>query len=126
MDSKPVLPQPRRHPGLRPHPPPADRAYSHRRIHPATGYTSPPPLAPAFASSSLTCPRLLQDNIVWPAYLDAHAPLFLSGDVVSGAFDPTVISGATILEASQLSMEQMVNKACKEVFEHAKAGKEAR
>ena len=66
-----------------------------------------------------------QDDIVWPAYLKAHRPLFKAGDVERGHFDDSVISGVELLEASNLSMDEILDKACDTIWSYVKAGKRA-
>jgi len=84
------------------------------------------------SSSLLLCrlsqlPNLLehldQDLCVWPAYLKAHRPLFESGQVESGPIDKNAISGVTVLEAKELSMDEMVERALREIYEGVSSGK---
>lgn len=64
-----------------------------------------------------------QDLCVWPAYLKAHRPLFESGQVESGPIDKNAISGVTVLEAKELSMDEMVERALREIYEGVRSGK---
>ncbi|GAA5828497.1 hypothetical protein JCM3770_002288 [Rhodotorula araucariae] len=57
------------------------------------------------------------DLCVWPAYLRAHAPLFVDGDVERGLLDPAAIEGGQLLEAKELGMEEMVVRACEAIYE---------
>jgi hypothetical protein len=70
----------------------------------------------------LVSPLSPQDNIVWPAYLSAHRPLFVKGDVENGKIDSSVIDGVELLEASELGMEDMVRRSCETVYELVKSG----
>ncbi|GAA5986122.1 hypothetical protein JCM10908_006418 [Rhodotorula pacifica] len=54
------------------------------------------------------------EKCVWPAYLSAHAPLFLNGDVEAGALDPQ--QGIELFETRELSMDDMVNRACERIY----------
>lgn len=70
-----------------------------------------------FASSShWQDPPDYWQNIVWPSYLYAHSSLFLDGDVEHGKIDPSVAENIVLLEANELGMEEMVEKACKAIF----------
>ncbi|GAA5891247.1 hypothetical protein JCM8208_002559 [Rhodotorula glutinis] len=62
------------------------------------------------------------DSCVWPAYLRAHAPLFVSRDVEHGAFDPHAIDGIELLEANELGMEAMVVRACGAIYKAVESG----
>ncbi|GAA6043959.1 hypothetical protein JCM8097_004889 [Rhodosporidiobolus ruineniae] len=66
------------------------------------------------------------DECVWPAYLRAHRPLFLNGDVEHGATDPSAIEGVDVLEAKELGMEQMVVRALERLYETVKSGRTAK
>ncbi|KAK4052415.1 ribosylnicotinamide kinase [Microbotryomycetes sp. JL201] len=63
------------------------------------------------------------DNIVWPAYLKAHRPLFVGGDVEHGEFDASVISGVELLEARKFSMDELLSHAAQTVYEFVASGK---
>lgn len=64
------------------------------------------------------------DQIVWPAYISAHRPLFVKGDVEHGTFDSTKIDGVVLLEAGE--MDDMVEKACQAIYERVRSGKTAK
>jgi nicotinamide/nicotinate riboside kinase len=66
------------------------------------------------------------DNIVWPAYLSAHRPIFENGNIETGPIDAAKISGVTVLEASEMGMEEMVERACGLIYEYVSSGKTAR
>ncbi|GAA5849334.1 hypothetical protein JCM5353_006741 [Sporobolomyces roseus] len=68
-------------------------------------------------------PENYWDLCVWPAYLKAHRPLFESGQVESGPIDKNAISGVTVLEAKELSMDEMVERALREIYEGVSSGK---
>lgn len=70
----------------------------------------------------LTSALLTQDECVWPAYLKAHRPLFLNGDVENGAIDPETIEGVKLFEAKELGMEKMVVQSLEAVYEMVKSG----
>ncbi|KAK4057044.1 ribosylnicotinamide kinase [Microbotryomycetes sp. JL221] len=65
------------------------------------------------------------DNIVWPAYLKAHRPLFVNGDVEHGSFDSNVIADVELLEAKDMSMDELLDKVAKRVFEFASGSTQA-
>ncbi|KAM0790659.1 hypothetical protein ACM66B_004519 [Microbotryomycetes sp. NB124-2] len=65
------------------------------------------------------------DNIVWPAYLKAHKPLFVNGDVEQGQIDESVISGVELLEAKDLTMDELLSRAAQTVFDFVSSGKTA-
>jgi nicotinamide/nicotinate riboside kinase len=51
------------------------------------------------------------ENIVWPAYVDAHSRIFENGDVEHGK--PTgVIEGLVLLETLDMSMTEAVERCC--------------
>ncbi|GAA5939440.1 ribosylnicotinamide kinase [Sporobolomyces koalae] len=58
------------------------------------------------------------DKCVWPAYLKAHQPLFVNRDHERGEIDPTRIGGGPIeiLEARELSMDQMVERSLEGIY----------
>jgi hypothetical protein len=70
-------------------------------------------------------PLFQQDNIVWPAYLKAHRPLFQNGDVEKGQIDTKAISGVELLEARELGMEAMLAKSCETIYRFIEEGKTA-
>lgn len=57
----------------------------------------------------------LQDKCVWPAYLSAHAPLFVDGNVEQGDLTPG--SPVELLQTPELSMDDMVNRTCAQLYE---------
>ena len=66
------------------------------------------------------------DNIVWPAYLAAHRPLFVNGNIERGQINANKIEGVTVFEASELGMEAMVRTACEIIYERLRSGKTVR
>lgn len=52
------------------------------------------------------------ENLVYPAYTDAHRSMFADGDVEQGS---AVLPGLVIIEASQLSMDDVVSRCCEEL-----------
>ncbi|KAH9015159.1 P-loop containing nucleoside triphosphate hydrolase protein [Lactarius pseudohatsudake] len=52
------------------------------------------------------------DNLVYPAYTDAHRSMFADDDVEQGS---AVLPGLVIIEASQLSMDDVVSRCCEEL-----------
>ncbi|KAH9060309.1 P-loop containing nucleoside triphosphate hydrolase protein [Lactarius deliciosus] len=52
------------------------------------------------------------ENLVYPAYTDAHRTMFADGDVEQGS---AVLPGLVIIEASQLSMGDVVSRCCEEL-----------
>jgi len=55
-------------------------------------------------------PRYWED-IVYPAYLDAHRDVFVDGDVEHG--EPTnKIEGLVLLESLDISMSEAVERCC--------------
>ncbi|KAI5477222.1 hypothetical protein MNV49_006595 [Pseudohyphozyma bogoriensis] len=66
------------------------------------------------------------DNIVWPAYLKAHRPIFIDGNVESGQPDHSKVDGLVVYEASELGMDAMLEKTCEEVYESVVKGKTAK
>ncbi|KAJ8292994.1 Nicotinamide riboside kinase [Rhodotorula toruloides] len=62
------------------------------------------------------------DKCVWPAYLKAHRPLFVNGDVESGAIDSSAIEGVELFEAKELSMDEMVDRAAARIYGAVKSG----
>ncbi|GAA5912195.1 hypothetical protein JCM5296_007507 [Sporobolomyces johnsonii] len=71
-------------------------------------------------------PENYWDLCVWPAYLKAHRPLFVDGNVESGAPDPSAIEGVELFEAKELGMDEMVRRACERIYEAVKQGKTAK
>jgi nicotinamide/nicotinate riboside kinase len=61
------------------------------------------------------------EEIVWPAYIASHQALFVGGDVQAGKIDTNVIEGVVIVEASGMSMDEMVNMACEVVYKKVKS-----
>jgi nicotinamide/nicotinate riboside kinase len=61
------------------------------------------------------------EQIVYPAYIDAHREVFQSGDVENG--EPgTRVEGLIVLESVKMEMNDVVKRCCevlKEVGEHA-------
>lgn len=53
------------------------------------------------------------ENIVWPAYEEAHRKLFEDGDVEHGKIKQDV--DITLLEADEADMAQMVERACQSI-----------
>lgn len=70
-------------------------------------------------------PFFSQDNIVWPAYLKAHRPLFLAGDVEQGSIDSSVIEGVELLEARNIDMGEMVRLSCERIYGNMLSGHRA-
>lgn len=58
------------------------------------------------------------DNIVWPAYVKANAPLFVNSDIESGAHRAD--AGLLLLEAKELNMSDMFERVCAELDERIK------
>jgi hypothetical protein len=54
------------------------------------------------------------EKCVWPAYLSAHAPLFVDGDVETGAIDPQ--QGIELFETQEMTMDDMVNRVCERIY----------
>lgn len=73
--------------------------------------------------NSLQDPPNYWENIVWPAYVSAHAPLFLNGDVEAGQPDSKKIEGVVLLEASELKMDGMVDRACQLIRDRLESGR---
>lgn len=59
------------------------------------------------------------ENIVWPAYVDAHSKVFAGGDVEHGRIDKD--AEITLLEADEMDMSEMVDRACASIWEHREA-----
>lgn len=57
------------------------------------------------------------DNIVWPAYQEAHLKLFENGAVERGSIRKEM--NITVLESSTADMTEMVDTACRRILEHA-------
>lgn len=49
------------------------------------------------------------EQIVWPAYVDAHMSMFPGGDLQHG----TPVSGYTLVEGTEISMDQAVDICCR-------------
>ncbi|GAA5988348.1 hypothetical protein JCM11641_003489 [Rhodosporidiobolus odoratus] len=62
---------------------------------------------------------------VWPAYLRAHSPLFVDGNVETGTIDPEAIEGVKLFEAKEMGMEKMVVQALEAIYETVKSGRRA-
>ena len=52
------------------------------------------------------------EDIVWPAYVEAHAELFEGGDVESGRQIGEKVPNLTLLETLKMSMSEAVEKSC--------------
>ncbi|KAF8638020.1 hypothetical protein AX16_010652 [Volvariella volvacea WC 439] len=59
------------------------------------------------------------EQIVYPAYVDAHRDLFVDGDVENGALNGNKVKGLVLLEALELSMSDMVDRCCEVLRETA-------
>lgn len=57
------------------------------------------------------------DLCVWPAYLKAHEPFFVQGQVESGPIDRSKIERVQILEARDLTMNDMVKACLEEIYD---------
>jgi nicotinamide/nicotinate riboside kinase len=55
------------------------------------------------------------ENIVWPAYEDAHRSLFENEDVQNGELKPDM--DITLLEAREVDMSAMVDETCEKIWE---------
>lgn len=51
---------------------------------------------------------------MWPAYLSAHSPLFVDGDVETGAIDPQ--QRIELFETQEMTMDDMVNRVCERIY----------
>ena len=51
------------------------------------------------------------EDIVYPAYIDAHKDIFMDGDVEHGQLTSTV-SGLTLIESLEISMSDVVEQCC--------------
>lgn len=51
------------------------------------------------------------EDIVYPAYLDAHKDIFVDGDVERGPLTSTV-GGLILIEGLELSMSDAVERCC--------------
>jgi len=65
------------------------------------------------------------DAIVWPAYIRSHAWMFDGGDVESGAVDTDNIDGLKLLEAGNMTMDELVNQSCQAIYDAVKTGTRA-
>lgn len=54
------------------------------------------------------------ENIVWPAYLRAHAPIFDNGDAEDGQSNGTVPE-LFVLEGENTGMTVLFERACQEI-----------
>lgn len=52
------------------------------------------------------------EDIVWPAYVEAHAALFEGGDVESGRQVGENVPNLILLETLKMSMSEAVEKSC--------------
>lgn len=59
------------------------------------------------------------ENIVWPAYEDAHRRLFEGGDVDKGSPKPD--AAVTLLETDKTDMAGMVETACRSILQYGTA-----
>ena len=66
-----------------------------------------------------------RDAIVWPAYIRSHAWMFDGGDVESGAVDTDNIDGLKLLEAGNMTMDELVNQSCQAIYDAVKTGTRA-
>ncbi|KAH7912288.1 P-loop containing nucleoside triphosphate hydrolase protein [Hygrophoropsis aurantiaca] len=51
------------------------------------------------------------EHIVYPAYVDAHAPMFENGDVENGNYVDGTVRGLVVLDGN-MTMEEMVERSC--------------
>lgn len=63
---------------------------------------------------------------MYPAYVEAHKSLFINGDVETESINEEKISGVVLLEGRDLTIEDMVDKACGAIFDQVKSGKTAK
>jgi len=54
------------------------------------------------------------ENITWPAYINAHKPIFEEGDVERGRPNGTV-PDLFVLEGEKISMTQLFNQTCEKI-----------
>ncbi|GAA5889150.1 hypothetical protein JCM6882_009755 [Rhodosporidiobolus microsporus] len=66
------------------------------------------------------------DLCVYPAYLRAHKPLFVDGDVEAGPIDSAAIEGVKLFEAKELGMEKMVVQSLEAIYETVTSGRTAK
>ncbi|KAH7923396.1 P-loop containing nucleoside triphosphate hydrolase protein [Leucogyrophana mollusca] len=52
------------------------------------------------------------EQIVYPAYVDAHQPLFEHGDVEKGRYVEEKVKGLVLLEGDDITMTEMVERSC--------------
>lgn len=52
------------------------------------------------------------EDIVWPAYVDAHKDLFIDGNVESGQLSGEKVPNLVLLETLQMSPTDSVAKSC--------------
>lgn len=57
------------------------------------------------------------ENIVYPAYVRAHAHLFENGDVEEGSVSEAV-EGLVLLESNEMSMQEMLERSCGQIQSH--------
>ena len=73
----------------------------------------------SFAEGSLwRDPPGYWDDIVYPAYVDAHKDMFVDGDVEHGNLTSTV-SGLILIEGLEVSMSDAVEQCCSVLKEMA-------
>lgn len=53
------------------------------------------------------------EQIVWPAYIDAHRKLFVNGDI-EGA---VAAEGMNVIEGMEVSMSQAVERCCELLYQ---------
>ncbi|KAF5326235.1 hypothetical protein D9611_000069 [Ephemerocybe angulata] len=58
------------------------------------------------------------EDIVWPAYVDAHKDLFVDGDVENGQLSGEKVENLVLLDTLQLSMSDAVDKSCKVIQDY--------
>lgn len=58
------------------------------------------------------------EQIVYPAYVDAHKDLFVDGDVENGALTGAKAPGLVLLETLSMTMTEAVERACEVVEEY--------
>lgn len=59
------------------------------------------------------------ENVVWPAYEEAHRKLFEGGDVDKGPL--RTYAGMTLLETDKTDMAGMVETACRSILQYGTA-----
>ncbi|GAA6063397.1 hypothetical protein JCM10212_002968 [Sporobolomyces blumeae] len=63
------------------------------------------------------------DLCVWPAYLKAHRPFFVEGNVESGPIDPLAIEGVELIEAREVTMDEMVERTLGVIWDDLNEGR---